>query len=142
MKKTLVVLASFILAFSLSSCKEDNGGTNPTPTCTPIADSLTFQFNSPKGGETYKVGEKLTIDFKVNEDKIDQYVPELTIDNGKSWTILSVGGGIKVTSGCMKFEYTIPTDILDATSNQCKIKLRLYTDESIKVISEPFTIQK
>jgi hypothetical protein len=96
-----------------------------------------FALLYPIGGETFIVGDEITIQWQANPSIISSVVVELSIDGGINYEYISLGsiGPNDATS----YAWT-PT--INNLGNNCKIRISDYSNQSIKCISETFTIKQ
>jgi hypothetical protein len=88
---------------------------------------------APKGGESYKVGQTVTVKWKVNDlINISTVGVRLSIDNGKSYKELA--------EHSLTPDTTFFTWIPDSASSQCVIKVYSYTDDLVFDKSGVFTV--
>lgn len=140
-----IVVASF--AVFLSMCGE--GGDE---SCTPPPDATkVIEITYPKGGETFKVGQTISISFKVDASKVSQIVPMISIDGGEtSPKNIPPTGGVQVKEGsgfvCMEYSWTIgqlPANLVYSDVNpNCIIRIEKYGQGSVADESGVFTITK
>jgi hypothetical protein len=121
-------IASLLGLFALSiGC---NNSTNPPPT--PPGP---LQLLHPTGGETFKVGQAVTVQWKINDStQLSTVEVDLSIDSGK--TFLSI------------FDHSFPLDITttawtptqDQVSTGCVIKVKSYIPPYLPDKSGIFTV--
>lgn len=83
---------------------------------------------SPNGGETFGIGETMTIAWSGNPEDVGAVVVDLSVDNGDSWTIISGTTSIPgftegMTTG--SFAFSIPESIRDINlvSTSCLVRV-------------------
>lgn len=102
----------------------------------------------PIGGETFYIGDTITITFKVNADSIEGVLPRISIDSGKSWPEITVEQITPPGSGGQHIPYiwTIGEEIGEVdykdTNPVCIIKIQNYNDSKEFDKSGMFTIIK
>ena len=124
----------FFFPLSLLCCAVfmncDNGN-GPNPVTKPL------EIVSPKGGESYTVGQSVEIKWKINDaSKIGSVGITLSLDNGKTFSAYD----LELTSiypPTTTFSWTIASD---QVSDQCVIEVREYNDHSINDKSGAFTV--
>ena len=137
--KYLFICISAVLMFF--QCKEE-GPT--TPSYDPANGYL--EVVVPTGGETYSVEDTITLQFKINADKIHVYVPAVSIDGGATWNVIPTISPTTSGVGGQLFSYNwiIGNEneyvAYDAMNSQCKIKVYDYADIQKMHISGLFTV--
>ena len=130
LKKTLVQLLSLSVVCLAVFMTCDNG-TGPTPP------AKTLEIVAPKGGESYKVGQTVTIKWKINDaTKISSVGIKLSPDNGKTIPNIDLETS-SIFPPTDSFSWTITSD---QASTQCVIKVYDYLDKSINDQSGVFTV--
>jgi Developmentally Regulated MAPK Interacting Protein. len=121
-------IASFLGIFAMSiGC---NNSTNPPPT--PPGP---LQLLHPTGGETFKVGQAVTVQWKINDaTQISSVEVDLSIDNGKSFSPL-VNHSLPPDTTTITW-----TPAVDQISTTCKIRVKNYIAPYFPDISGTFTL--
>jgi hypothetical protein len=134
-----VVLAAFSTLLPLSGCSK--------PTTGPAtADSSQIVLLSPKGGETFHVGDTLRVTWKVQGLGLTDVTAadvELSPDNGKTWGLyLSVSSIFPGSAQWENFFWKIPstfdfvgTTITLANDSQCLLRVEQYNTSDPNQIS-------
>lgn len=134
MKKLLTVgaFALWIAVFVFTGCKPEDPPTKPDTTAT---DTLTL--TRPTGGETFSVGETVTIAWTADREIAPAIGIRLSTDGGQTWNEIS-GGAIE-DPNVNQFDW-VPT--ADQASTQCVIWIYEYQNEyAIMDKSDMFTVQ-
>ncbi len=87
----------------------------------------------PAGGESFTVGQTVTIQFKINANKISSAMPQISLDSGKSYYDIpgqavyakSGGGGQLLTCSWTIGQEVNPLDYV-TVSPGCRIKVYNY----------------
>jgi len=141
-----VVLAASSTLLPLSGCSKSATG--------PSADSSQIVLLTPKGGETFHVGDTLKVTWKVQGKGLTDIAAvdvELSPDNGKTWGLyLSVSSIFPGTAQWENFFWKIPstfdfvgTTITFANDSQCLLRVEQYDTSDpnqISVTKSQFTI--
>jgi hypothetical protein len=107
-------------------------GNNPV---TPPKDPLELLY--PKGGESLKVGDTVTIRWQINDStKVSSVKAKLSTNNGITYDVWITGSG-SIFPPQMYVPWTIT---VGQVSNQCKIMIGDYLDNSITDMSGTFTV--
>jgi hypothetical protein len=121
-----LIFFSLICGVVIMNCDNGNG---------PSGVTKTLEIVAPKGGEGYKVGQTVTVKWKINDaTKISSVGIKLSLDNGKSYEML-VDHSIPPETTSVSWTVTG-----DQVSNQCIVKVHEYIDESIFDKSGIFTV--
>ena len=131
LKKGLsLLLPMTIICCSIISLQCDNGN-GPDNPAGPL------ELVSPKGGESYQVGQTVEVKWKINDaTKISSVGIKLSLDNGKSF----LGNDLETSSifpPTTTFSWTI-TD--EHVSSQCLLEVYDYIDNSINDKSGTFSV--
>jgi hypothetical protein len=148
-------IASFIAAtiavvFTAASTLLTIGGCAKTT----APDNSEIVLLTPKGGETFHVGDTLKVTWKIQGlglTDINAVDVELSPDNGKTWGLfLNVSSIFPNTSQWENFSWKIPdtfdfvgTKISLANDSQCLLRVEQYSPSNpnqISVTRTPFTI--
>ncbi|MDD5675512.1 MAG: FN3 associated domain-containing protein [Chitinivibrionales bacterium] len=98
-------------------------------------------FIGPKAGDVYKLGDSLPVSWQYSGGKGFMVVPEISLDNGITFTEMFDKGYVQNTeSGAIK--WLIPSDDTSYVSNKAKIRIHDYTNVSINTVSGAFAIGK
>ncbi|MBN1983151.1 MAG: hypothetical protein JW795_16575 [Chitinivibrionales bacterium] len=133
---TLAVFTSLFF-FGCKSPEEPNG---------QKPDNGFLQLKAPLGGETFKVGDKVTVKFIVTPAEVLQTDISVSIDNGA--TFKEVTSASIPSKGAIEqsYEWTIgqekETVDYKATNTTCILKIRDYRDATHNDKSKAFTINK
>jgi hypothetical protein len=115
-----------LLALSMSC----NNSTNPPPT--PPGP---LQLLHPTGGENFKVGQAVTVQWKINDaTQFPSVEIDLSLDNGKSFPLTIMNHSLPQDTTEI---FWMPT--VDEVSTQCLIKVKGY-GTSIYDKSQAFTV--
>lgn len=110
--KTKFIVLTFLMALIpaallLVGCGEDeeNGnpvdnGTDACADCPALAENDTVDLEYPAGGETFSVGETVTIKYRVNTDVILGAMIEVSPNLGGQWYLIPPDEEIEVPTDC------------------------------------------
>jgi len=122
----LCAVSMFGLIALMMNC---NNSTNPTP-------PKTLQLLQPTGGENFKVGQSVTVRWKINDlTQISSVEIDMSIDSGKSYPFTIANGTIPSS---ITDTVWIPT--ADQVSNKCILKIKSYTPPYVPDQSGIFTV--
>jgi hypothetical protein len=153
---TLIRLSSLALALSLAACFDSTSSTSSssvssssTEDCTTMPAGAAIALLTPAGGETYKVGQSVTIRWKEDASKLSGVMPLVSKDSGKTWSQPLSTGSLATDAqgiGCHTWTWVIDSaKTLDAgTSSNSKVMFRIrdYNDATLRGTSPVFTVQK
>lgn len=149
------LLKSILIAgtslFVVMSCNLQDEET--TENCTP-ADGKVVELTTEMSGKTYKVGETVTIAWKIDRNQINngQVMVDVSPDNGQTWSGIPDLGIHIPTSGeqyqCMSFDWKIGDEYevveYETTNSQCILRIHQYSDVSngVQFTKQKFTVNK
>ncbi len=143
MRKLLLCLCS-VISFSilLTSCDSSTEPEDNMPD-----NGKNVQVVYPIGGESFTVGQTVTIQFKINATKVASAMPNISINGGMSWDDIpkqavyanSGGGGQLLTCQWIIGQEVIPVTY-DTTLTNCKIKIYDYGKITEIDVSGAFTV--
>lgn len=150
LRRNLICVAAAVCFLALAGCDEDGpeDGSNGASfcdgaDCTPAGDVL-IEVVSPKAGDTYSVGQTVTIEVKVNPLQVVNAVPAVTIDGGRQWNDISEHRKVPEESGCLCIEWVIGQETNSPTYSgsmeNCKVKVYDYEFQFQLGVSGVFTI--
>jgi hypothetical protein len=148
------IAASIMLACAAAVPFLSTVGCGKSATGPSAVDSSQIVLLSPKGGETFHVGDSLKVTWKVQGKgltDINAVDIELSPDNGKTWGLfLSVSSIFPQTSQWENFSWKIPgtfdflgTTVTLANDSQCLLRVEQYDTSDpnqMSVTKTPFTI--
>ena len=130
----MVIVSAFLTAGALSCliCDSIEG---------PNGETKDLEITYPKGGETFSVGQKVTIQWSAAATVTTIYF-KLSTDGGSTWTESVNKNSINASD--KSYEWTVGSEYWPANpsypSNQCKLKILEYNNESLNHISPSFSV--
>lgn len=104
----------------------------------------TVKVVSPNGGETFFVGDALTVDWKADLGIVYDVNIELSVDDGENWTLLNPGSSLQpTTDNGGSWSWNVTEDILDGavSSVTCRVRVVEYQSGQYSDMSDkPFAI--
>lgn len=112
----------------------------------PVAQSA-IQVTGPDGGETFHVGDVMTISWIADAAQVSDAVIEISPDDGESWYVINDSGAVYPTSSNWgAYEWTIP-EVLSSSSgtgslvsSHCLVKVQTYSRTLGDVSDSWFTV--
>jgi hypothetical protein len=131
-----------------ANCNDDNGPVNGNGTdCEP--DSGFIQLTTPTGDETFAVGQKVTVKWKIDRGQVDGVVLGVSIDGGITFIDIvpkAVMAEATPQYQCMSYEWTIGSEanaIAYEATNSVLLRVEWYQDRTFSWdVSEAFTINQ
>ncbi len=102
-----------------------------------------INITAPGAGETYKVGETVTIRWEAGA-KVGGVVIEASVDNGRNWLQLIQGGDVAPgTIDWLAYPWTIPADFKGTSlvSNSVLVRVYDYARQDVEGVSTAFAIE-
>lgn len=151
MKKVTLICATVITSLLIWGCKDPESST-PTQNCTP-ADGKMAELSTPVAGKTFKVGDTVKIEYKLDVAKLKGTLIDISVsaDDGMNWSDIH-NGGISVSESqgqyqCLSYDWIIGKehDYVSYASVNDKCILRIYeygTSNQVVFSQDKFTIKK
>lgn len=136
--------AALMAGLAMSGCNKSDPATGPvTDPNAPIT------LTSPKGGETFHVGDTMWVKWTVKDDPVAPIVSvdlQISADNGKTWGFAKTGSVPVEAPSFGNFPYvvqatTVGTPQFSLLSSNCLFRVRSYTETNkLSVSPGTFTI--
>jgi hypothetical protein len=102
-----------------------------------------LEITYPKGGETFTVGQKVTVTWNAAATVSTIYF-KLSTDNGATWTQSVNANSIDASAG--SYEWAVGSEYWPANpaypSDQCMLKILEYNNESLNDVTPSFRVHQ
>lgn len=142
MTRSLVAVSALALSAMFVACGDDNSSTSPSSSESKCAVSNGVVVVSPAAGDSYKVGETITVVFGSDIDAGGFDVEYRVDENSKGKSVTggeSVGPETPDGKTCYEVKITLDKDLVEP-SKEAVIRVIPYANQGKGANSAPFTV--
>lgn len=135
-------LVAGLLAGALAACSDEESPAGPSENPNAL-----ITLSSPKGGETYRIGDTVWVEWTVKDvaNPVDAVDPMLSADSGKNWVNLKSASIAVGTLSWGRWGWKVPDSVRSSTGyirlagRSVKLKVEQYsTSDSLKMAHSGF----